>query len=201
MNFSMGTSYFYNNGISDVDGYGTHVALYKGGGAGQDFGGTIWFVHNSFNGGGTALEWAGADSTTGAPGYRFINNLYNSTRVISAGIATSRIGAWSNNAHRGSFSVSSNPPGPAGYDGKNIILSAPIWNTSRIETGFVLPERHPARHAGIDVSHSFTIRDTNYSALAPFSSSYFSGPAPNMGAVQDAPISDPPLGRRERSRD
>jgi hypothetical protein len=196
IHYTMGTCYYYNNLSSQLDGWGTHIALYKGleGGSSQNFASTIWFVHNTFHGGNQAIEWAGVDSGTGAPNYRFVNNVFTletpANRVISGGQiefdfeqVQARVGLWANNAHRGSFWFFAPPSFPGWNDGGNFYMSGPVWSTAQMQTDPTLPVGHAARNAGIDVSVPFTLRGTQWPALTQFPTGYYTGAAPDMGVV------------------
>ena len=54
--------------------------------------------------------------------------------------------------------------------------SKPNWN---------VPSDSPAYQSGIDLSKSFTLRNTTYAKLPGMEPGYFPGDAPNMGAVQN----------------
>jgi len=75
---------------------------------------------------------------------------------------------------------------PGWYGAKNLTGGdRRIWDRSEPFPDFRLPEGHPARHAGLDVSRPFTAAGRTFSALPGMEPGYFQGPAPHLGVLQE----------------
>ena len=94
---------------------------------------------------------------------------------------------------------------PAGR--KNPAFKRPAWFGEHNITGegrllwpegtrdFIIPESSAARGGGIDLSRPFSICGRNYPALPGMEPGYFSGSAPDMGALQRGQTLDPVMAR------
>jgi len=94
---------------------------------------------------------------------------------------------------------------PAGR--RNPALKRPAWFGEHNITGegrllwpegtldFILPEGSAARGGGIDLSRPFSVCGRNYPALPGMEPGYFSGTAPDMGALQRGQTLDPVMAR------
>jgi hypothetical protein len=188
-----GQCYFTANRINDTAnmGQGNYMAIDGLDPGDPNLALDIWFAHNTFSGHTTTMMYVGVP-TNPPGGAKYVNNIWipSNAYIFAADDWTvegtpAMVPAWDYSAHYGSFTFSSNPPGPSWYGPNNIILSSPIWPWNMTESTFALPTGHPCRNSGIDVSKSFTIRGVQYGALPNFPTGYFGGAAPHMGAWQE----------------
>ena len=96
-------------------------------------------------------------------------------------------------------------PAPAGR--RNPSIQQPAWfgNHNIVNEGrllwpagtpdFILPEKSAARGGGLDLSKPFSICGRKYPALPGMEQGYFSGDAPDMGALQRGQALDPVMAR------
>jgi hypothetical protein len=142
---------------------------------------TIWVVHNSFAGGGWAVDCG--NTTEGnwqLPNLRIVNNVFSSRGIHSSGGSSRAV--FASNWNRGTGF------GYPDADGNNVAGDGTrMWSDATKVTDFTLPKGiYPAtaKQIGIDVSGPFSIDGMPYSAMRGFSPGYFSGVLPHAGAVQ-----------------
>ncbi len=143
----------------------------------------ISFYHNTFVGGSRVVSLN--PRLSGYPEFQFLNNIILVNQPISAaGILYEHpkaLGIFDYNWIGGDFL--DNKPG---WFGNNNIIDrgGQLWSDTTVSTDFHLPEDHPAREAGIDLSQPFSISGKVYEPLPGMEPGYFSGEHPDLGAVQ-----------------
>ena len=81
---------------------------------------------------------------------------------------------------------------PAWYGEHNISNEGSLlWPEGTRE--FILPEGSAARGGGLDLSRPFSICGRDYPAMPGMAPGYFSGSAPDLGALQRGEALDPAL--------
>lgn len=177
--------YVYRNRLWLPDGVGNHIFIHfnqNGDGIYPDF----WTYQNSFSGGNSAFQVSGyAEAHGGIPGCRFLNNIMSDCEYSDKGNVSSSF--WTNVAMVGIFDYNlvtppSVAPDAGWFEANNIKSTTNQWlNVEGMS--FALPINSQAINAAIDVTQSFTINGTNYSAL-PYGSDVKVGPAWDMGALE-----------------
>lgn len=145
------------------------------------------FYHNTFAGG--ARGWwmpHARNMPRGVPGVRFINNIFACNHPFRGHVPLyenpEAVGAfdynWLGGQLYGRFP-------PAWFGENNIVAEEKDWLwTEGVMPDFRLPEGHPAREAGIDLSRPFVIGGKTHEPLPGMEPGYFPGDRPDMGAVQ-----------------
>jgi hypothetical protein len=189
MNMNRGgaqTVYFYNNRVS-ADPRAGKAAYFHEGYCGENTlvaNHRIWIYHNSFSGSGVGLQsGCSVRNDGGLPGLHVVNNVVSSTRSFEFGgdwRATGMIGGVDHNW----FLIR---PGSAPWLGSNNIIASSssdwVWPVS--DRDLALPSASPARNAGLDLSKRFVLNGVTHDPLPGMVPDYYSGSAPNIGAVQD----------------
>src|SRR5262245_53704835 len=136
----------------------------------------IWFYHNSFSGGNSVWLMEGISSI---PGFCAVNN------VLSNGGLTSNAAGWPAEIGLFDYNIMSSSLGAYGswYGPNNVTNMVPVWPSKEVATDFTLPDGHPAKASGIDVSKPFTINGRTFGPLPGFESGYFEGAAPDRGWI------------------
>jgi hypothetical protein len=78
-------------------------------------------------------------------------------------------------------------------DTMNGDLTHQVWPLGS-EPDWFVPNTSTAYHSGLDLSDSFRLRDSTYGPLPGMTRGYFTGVAPNLGAVQDTACTGMPQG-------
>jgi len=126
------------------------------------------FVNNIFSSGHTAYGTREQDDTVpdlfAAFDYNFLGGHYNHTRYMD----------WAGRDPHNLWSVDT-------LDGD---INHQVWPLGP-EPDWVVPTTSPAFRYGLDLSQRFRLRGTPYDPLPGMQPGYFSGVAPNLGAVQN----------------
>ena len=163
------------------------LSSYVQGGAASNL--ILWIYHNSFSGGNATLTIS--DITT-MPGFYALNNVISHSREMAPAIKvqfgevdprTGEAPEQGSLEQIGAFDYNAISSQIWGYGEHNQIGIPPIWDDSQIERGFVIPDGHPAKASGIDVSRPFVIDGRTYGPLPGFEPGYFQGAAPDMGWI------------------
>jgi hypothetical protein len=191
-----GDNYVYNNQVVSIDQVSDFVFLAPdaSGGAWEPEHSylRIWFYHNTFSGGNSV--WLITDMLS-MPGFICVNNLL-ANAGLTANAATKppdddpfdkklvkqwppEVGPFDYNAMNGSLGA-----GGSWYGSHNIINMPVAWPTDVIQEECYLPEDHPAKESGIDISQPFVLNGVTYEALPGFEPGYFSGARPDCGWIE-----------------
>ena len=169
------TLYFYNN---EVVGHGPgRLAFFHVGTCtntiNQD--NVFWFYHNSISHISESFSsTCNTNDHDAYPNMFIINNVDSSYHGSSL---HKNIGSYSYNWYRLNGRMPTNML--SNIDGNR------EWIWSIGDSSLILPLDSPARNAGLDLSKSFTLHSRTHEPLPGMNAGYFSGSAPNMGAVQD----------------
>src|SRR3989344_2717527 len=146
----------------------------------------FYVYHNSISGGGHALGIGDAVPPGGMPATRFINNVFSSSYLYTSWVDSpfitnsSMVGAFDYNWAGGIYARGV----PAWFGSNNInARDQKMWNVTTMPD-FKLPAGSLAIDKGIDLSKSWTVNGVTYPAMPGMASGYFSGIAPDMGAVE-----------------
>jgi len=151
----------------------------------------IWIYHNTFAGGNYALKYSSLmDENDGLPGAHYVNNIMSARAwgfihpndVNFMGIA-SYLGCLDYNWVGGVYEFTE----PAWFGDDNVYAeNEELWTVSMTDMPHFLPlpDTCGVWEAGLDVSTTFTVGTTEYSALPGMSSGYYYGSYPDIGAVQ-----------------
>jgi hypothetical protein len=153
---------------------------------------TAWIYHNSYSGYTIGIR-AGCTNREdeGIPGLYVVNN------VISTRHSLSFNGDWLKENMIGAVDYNwfmNNPTNASWLGDNNIILeSGPrsywkdfnSWMWDIGDRSFILPANSTARNSGLDLSKPFVLNGVTHEPLPGMNPGYFSGDAPNMGAIQD----------------
>ena len=180
--FTEGPIYIYQNLI-----YNSKHVFYNGSESGSGFftwdtPGLLYFYHNTISHPNRAISWAWGggsfdDSPYRAENYWFVNNVFSSERLASFNHGLLPRARMDYNWIGGSI----DDAWPEELS--NVFAGGEqIWPYDEI--GFALPDASTARNAGIDLSHSWSVDGVNHSALPGMMEGYFSGSAPDVGAIQ-----------------
>ena len=182
--------YIYNNKFWLPANLSHHINYHFGSGGTITNATETWWYHNSFSGGGDAVltgesNYLGWGNEALNKTY-YINNVFSSPKFEAESYWPS-VGmceySW--------FSATSGVYGACGAT--NIKNQSPIWSYSLSSPpDFILPNGSNAISSGKDISQSFTINGTTYTALPGFSPGYFSGSKSNIGAINPSPPPPPP---------
>lgn len=137
--------------------------------------------HNTFRGGDAGFSMPDhRNMPEGVPGFRLINNLFDSDRSLRRTELTrpEAMGVFDYNWIGGRQP----DPMPQWVGPDNIVAEGERIGTE--PDVFTLPEGHQARNAGIDLSQPFTIDGQTHEPLPGLDPGYFSGSRPDMGALQ-----------------
>jgi|LGVF01.1.fsa_nt_gb hypothetical protein len=183
------TVYIYRNKFCQPEGVGKHIHIhwYATGG---DYKPTFWLYHNSFSGGAYVIYNARHNEAQTLPNVYIVNNVgssrqfflycqHNASSFYSDGNA---LGALDYNWVGKGCSVQD-----AVWFGKhNIVSDVFMWDGDEIPD-YVIPRNRGARDGGIDLSRKFVLRDKTFDPLPGLGPAYYSGIAPESGAVESPP--------------
>ena len=186
--FSEGPMYVYRNFI-----YNTNPQWYQGRPSGTSFytwdmPGTLYFYHNTISNPRRPLSFGWNSGHFGREGnpYRaenlwFINNIFSSELGIYSGRSGEPRATADYNWIGGDLSRVLR----RGWPEEQNNVFAPderMWDYDT--TRFELRTDSQARNAGIDLSQEWTLNGITHPALPGMTPDYFSGPAPDLGALQ-----------------
>ena len=152
----------------------------------------VYLYQNSFCGGLVGLSLSGwADENGGLPKGLLVNNVISSGVAISAAMTfiaqPGMFGGVDYNWLGGAFKTrnTGHDYSKAQWYGKHNIFvkGGRMWDPEKMPD-FRLPAKSPALHAGIDLSRPFSVQGKPYKPLPGMKPGYFTGKAPNLGAVQ-----------------
>jgi hypothetical protein len=175
--------YIFNNKISSHPRAGTGVFFHEGYCNGVNEDNVIWMYHNSFSGYSSGLRNGCTERDNGLPNMYVVNN------IISSRASLVFREDWTKEGMMGGVDYNwiMTPPLSAPWLGDNniIIGSNDGWMWDSDDRSFILPSNSSARNSGLDLSKPFVLNGVTHEALPGMNPGYFSGNAPNMGAVQD----------------
>ena len=158
----------------------------------------LFIYHNTFSGGSVTSATTRGFNVAAKNRHRrtvLVNNVFS-----SPGRSLSEPLFWNNNEL---FEAMDHNwlPAPGGLQTSSMQQPAWFGNLNVINEGrllwpagtpdFVLPEKSAARGGGVDLSKPFSICGRKYPALPGMEQGYFSGNAPDMGALQRGQALDP----------
>jgi hypothetical protein len=181
------TAYIYQNRSYLPEGVGDHIYVHwNTTDLSEGFIHPEWTLyHNSFAGGSAAISLSYYGENHGMPNTSFINNVISSKRFLEARYPAwheeGRIGIFDYNWVVGTVPYSEFPNwfGSHNIDGGG----QQLWDPSQMPD-FTLPQDHPAREVGIDLSRSFVLEGKQFGPLPGMEPEYFSGSRPDLGAIQ-----------------
>jgi hypothetical protein len=183
------SGYFYNNRCYNDSAAGSFLKFHSGG---EDLTWPpgFWFYHNSYAGG---SDWAAPIGVCGR--LKFVNNIWSSewlakaTDPVSDGTPDLFLGYDYN--FLGGYYKEYRYYAWAGYDRHNQWSADTMYGDANHqvwplgeEPDWIVPDTSTAYQSGLDLSDSFTLRDSTYGPLPGMTSGYFPGDKPNLGAVQ-----------------
>jgi hypothetical protein len=189
-----GTNYFYNNRVVSIDQVSDFVFLAPDASQAwqpehSDL--RIWFYHNTFSGGNSV--WLITDMLS-MTGFIAVNNL-----LANAGLTSNAASKHPRSEEPFGKTIKQWPPevGPFDYNAMNGVLGAggswygahnianmpTAWPTDVIQEECYLPDGHPAKASGIDISRPFVLNGVTYDPLPGFEPGYFEGVAPDRGWI------------------
>ncbi len=183
------SEYYYRNLFYEPEGIGVHIYVHylAGDWPPETKHPEILFYHNSFAGGLAVIQpSAYAGKNGGMENTRILNNIFSSPlfcRFCYHG------GFDSIKSMVGSFDynwVGSTYPGgvPAWFGEHNVKAEGSrLWQTDRMPD-FRLTSDSPARGKGIDLSRPFNVQGETFGPLPGMKAGYFTGAAPDLGALQ-----------------
>ncbi|MGD8239103.1 MAG: NosD domain-containing protein [Armatimonadota bacterium] len=145
----------------------------------------IWIYHNTFAGGRRAIQPSGwATKGGGLRSTHFVNNILSSAMFCYASTAfiggRDMIGLFDYNWVGGVYHHGV----PAWFGSHNVKAEGQqLWPHGEMPD-FRLVARSPARGKGIDLSKPFVLEGSTYQPLPGIKPGYFSGLAPDVGALQ-----------------
>jgi len=176
-----GPLYIYDNRFS-----GPKYDIFYFGGCDAE----IYVYHNSMSSE-RGMSMGNSSAYIGAPNTWFVNNIYsneffwtnenfNWDEYMDAHFDYNWAGGYYD------LQGASWPSTLPGWMGSNNIIKPGerLWGDSA-DPSFQLGDDSPAREAGIDLSQEWTMMGVTHPALPGMETGYFSGSAPNLGAVQD----------------
>jgi parallel beta-helix repeat protein len=147
----------------------------------------IWIYHNSLSGSDESLGIGDkAWDYGGLAKVYFLNNIFSSSKLHTAGTGLVQMGLFGYNWAGGEY-----PQGKLSWYGSDNVdmQNQNMWGDSSIPN-YILPNNsigNSARNAGIDISQPFTINGQTYPALPGFTAGYGGTDGkPDMGAVQSS---------------
>jgi hypothetical protein len=188
MNMNRGSPHtvrFYNNRISAEPRAGKAMYFHEGfcGDNNLEADHDIWIYHNSFSGSGVGLQSGCSErNDQGLPGLYVVNNVVSSTRSFEFE------GDWRSSGKVGGVDHNWFLVGPRSapwLGDENIVATSDDWMWPANDRDLILPANSPARNAGLDLSKRFVLNGKEFDPLPGMEPGYYSGSAPNLGAVQD----------------
>ncbi|MBW2523564.1 MAG: right-handed parallel beta-helix repeat-containing protein, partial [Deltaproteobacteria bacterium] len=180
--------YFYRNRLYNPPGVGSHMYFHfsQEQSTPSDYT-VLWFYHNSLAGGSRAISVSGwSYDNGGLQKTRFVNNALSAPRLYGGGGQSfyedsSMVDLFDFNWLGGAFSYGAVPAWSGSH---NIEAEGErLWDDAAMPD-FLVDQSSPAREAGIDLSQPFTIEAETYAALPGMTPGYFTGTAPDLGALQ-----------------
>jgi parallel beta-helix repeat protein len=176
----------YRNRFYSPPGLADHIFFNAEWGVKADSYAEIYFYHNSIAGGRNAFLMAGFDPGYGMPYVYILNNIVSSQYAYNT--ETTLNEEW----HLGTFDynwIGGQFTGHRAWYGRNNISAwgEKQWDDSTIPH-FLLQPGSSSRSAGIDLSKPVTIEGRAYTlpAFAGMAAAYFTGPRPDLGAIQSS---------------
>lgn len=178
--------YLYRNTLWLTNTVGDHLYFHFNNDDGMTYYPTLWCYHNSFSGGrGGITASSYAPDQEGLKNCFWLDNVFSGTKYYFSDYST-----WVTNNLLGAFDWNMTTPPvpnyvtnyPSWFGTNNIKSPSAVWNTNTVPD-FRLPDGSPAINAALDLTQSFAIGGTNYSAL-PRGSEVKVGPAWDMGALE-----------------
>jgi hypothetical protein len=145
----------------------------------------MYLYHNTFVGGGQAFSVSGwAADGGGVPGIRLLNNLFSSPMPWRASkeVVGNRtmLGLFDYNWVGGTYYHGV----PAWFGEHNVKAEGKtLWPAGKMPD-FSLAKDSPARAIGLDLSKPCTLNGQTFGPLPGMTPGYFTGAAPDVGAVQ-----------------
>jgi hypothetical protein len=171
----------------------------------------LYVYHNSFGSSFATTIWGGYPHARGGiPNAQFINNVFSNNLWLKWVGNSAELGPWKTDpsmikvfSHNWMGDVGQGIGqeawgGPAAWmDETNIMhQGVEIWSATE-EPDWLLPLKSDARQAGIDLSVPYTINNVTYPPLPGMEVGYYTGSAPDMGAMigdNDLGVTARPLG-------
>lgn len=150
-----------------------------------------WVYHNSFDGGRSAIypNEQGPDQG-GMPNCFFINNVFCDPFYVYGGIQwwtnSALVGALDYNETTAPQQTYPSASNPAWFGAHNVGFAAAEWSFA-VEPNFVLSPGSPSMNSALDVTQSFSLNGTNYSAL-PSTTIVKTGTGWDIGALEGASL-------------
>jgi hypothetical protein len=145
----------------------------------------IWLYHNTFAGGNFAMSPSGwSVNGGGLQRTRLLNNVFSSPMFFYAGVefisGANMMGACDYNWIGGQLHHGV----PTWFGPHNVINEqVRLWPANKMPD-FRLASGSPARGKGLDLSKPFLLAGHTYDPLPGMKKGYFTGPAPDCGALQ-----------------
>ena len=180
--------YIYRNRMYNIPKIGEHFYFHFTPGSPPPSSPSEFYIyHNSAAGGGNAFGMSTNPVTAGGmPKVRFINNVFSSYSLYTPWVdspfitTASMVGVFDYNWAGGLYARGV----PAWFGSNNInARDQKMWNDATMPD-FKLPTGSLAIDKGIDLSKSWTVNGVTYPVMPGMASGYFSGIAPDMGAVE-----------------
>lgn len=183
------SEYYYRNRSYEPGTTGSHIYVHvlEGGWPADTVHPRIHIYQNTFAGGGGVFGPGGTSTSgCGMSNTYFLNNIFSGGDFCRARIKfmseKSSVAAFDYNWVGGTYPPKEKFPawfGPHNVNAQNQLL----WDITSIPD-FRLPENSTARAIGIDLSKPYTIDGRTYPALPGMEPGYFSGKAPDAGALE-----------------
>jgi Pel9A-like, right handed beta helix region/Periplasmic copper-binding protein (NosD) len=183
------SEYYYRNLFYEPEGEGVHIFVHylEGGWPGETKHPEIFFYQNSFSGGLAVIQpSAYAGKNGGMANTRFLNDIFSDPLLCrfcyhdGFDSIKGMIGAFDYNWVGCKYSGVA----PAWFGKHNVVAEGQrLWPTEKMPD-FRLTAGSPALEKGIDLSKPFTLEGKTFDPLPGMKPGYFSGPAPDTGALQ-----------------
>ena len=182
------SEYYYRNRFYEPGNTGTQIYVHvlNGGWPANTRHPRIYLYQNTFAGGRFVFNPSGPDSIgSGMPGTLFLNNIFSGGQFCHCRkfmSDKSSLSLFDYNWAGGEYGYKGLIPA---WFGKHNINAQDqlLWDITGMPD-FRLPENSTARAIGIDLSKPYTIDGQTYPALPGMKPGYFSGKAPDAGALQ-----------------
>jgi hypothetical protein len=183
------SEYYYRNLFWEPDGVGVHIFVHylDGGWPPETKHPGIFFYHNSFAGGLAIIQpSAYAGNNSGMANTHLVNNIFSSPLLCrfcyhggfdsTEGMVGSFDHNWVGCTYSGRM--------PAWFGERNVKAEGQrLWLTDKMPD-FRLASDSPVRGKGIDLSRPFTLQRKTFGPLPGMKAGYFTGAAPDLGALQ-----------------
>lgn len=180
--------YIYRNFSHNPEGVGNHIYVHNLNTPFPEDTPTprIFIYHNTFVGGTWGLA-AGYFEENPMSGTFVLNNIFSTGRFLGAGrtVVPEAFAAWDHNWGGGRYPAAGREILHPDWFGPNNIIAEgeTIWPHGD-PPDFRLPDESPARGAGLDLSREFKVMGHSRGPLPGMEKGYFSGPRPDLGALQ-----------------